>query len=268
MSAGRARNAHPFWYRTLRRLRAWRGGGAAKRHQVHFMRLGELQCKRVRLADACEAARIEQTLEALDGLSIVPPLVLRADHELLFEYVPGQPPGRRATEILAQLGAFFATLYQRHARRVPLQQTPWPLRLQRDLRVLDQAGIFPSAIIARIQARALEDAPESVRIGYDYLDPLPKNFVVRDGELVAIDAEALHADSLLGLGPAKVLARWPDVQAGPLLEAISAAGGPDLGPQLRYARICFLAEYSKQKRFQGKAHLAPVKLLEDWLGGG
>lgn len=265
MFQGRARNAHPLWYRLLRRLRRLRGSGAHKRHQVHFIRLGGLTCKRVIFAHASEAARVEQVLERFGPDPAMPRLYLRADNELVFEFVAGKPLSPEAEHASELLAAFFAQVNGRAGKLCNLDSTPYPARLAHNLNFLSDARLVNADIIAAVQARVAQLEPEDVLLGFDYLDALPKNLVVHDGALVGIDAEALQADCLLGLGLAKAQLRWLGQSSEALVEAVRRADGPDLSAQFDYARVWFLADYMKMKHYQGKTHLAPPELFSRWL---
>ena len=101
----------------------------------------------------------------------------------------------------------------------------------------------------------------------DFVDPVPKNFVIRNDLLVGIDVEALKPDILLGTGPAKARLRWLDSTGDVLTRRLRDAGSPDLSSQFDYAELCFRCSYARQKVLQRKAHLAPASIFDVYLDG-
>lgn len=260
----RTTNAHSLRQRTLRQLRRLTGAVGVKSHDVHFVRTGDEIHKRVRFRHAAEAMAVEKALAGFGSWEGFPALVVRYGNELWVEYVHGPMLEPRATapDLLPR---FFAGLYRRGSRRVGLRSTTIPLRLEDDLAYLARTGYLSRDICRGLAARAREIEPAEVWTGFEYIDPLPKNFVVRGGALVGVDVEAILPDALLGIGPAKAFLRWYDGSPGDFLERLVAAGAPDISGQLEYAELCFLCTYAKQKTFQRKTHLAPPSSFHRFL---
>lgn len=107
--------------------------------------------------------------------------------------------------------------------------------------------------------------PATLLLGFDFIDPVPKNFVVRNDRLVGVDAEALRTETLLGTGPAKALLRWLRIPADELVMRLRTAGSPDLTSQFAYANLCFRCSYARQKYLQRKSHLAPASIFAAYL---
>lgn len=261
----RERNAHSLRHRLKRGWRQLIGADDVKQHVVHFMRIGEQTYKRIRFQSVSEAAAVETILERFGPTPALPACVTRHGKHLWLEFVRGEIFDSAAGDAEALLGHFFAELYRRDCRRVSIADTPLPARLERDLRFLAESKFLPEATAMKLVQRGRELEPDGIWMGYDYIDPLPKNFVVRDGHLVGIDVEALQSNVPLGTGPAKAILRWSELTLPTFLERLREAGSPDLREQFEYVELCFFSAYAKQKSFQKKSHLAPPRIFERFL---
>lgn len=251
--------------RALRRLRRLTGAVGVKSHEVHFVRTGDEIHKRVRFHHAGEAMAVEKALSRFGSFEGLPALVVRYGTEVWVEYVHGEMLDPRSAS-LDLLPRFFAQLYQRGNRRLALAATTFPLRLKDDLAYLDRVGYLSRDVCRRLAERAEAIEPAEVWTGFEYIDPLPKNFVVRNGVLVGVDIEALQPEALLGIGPAKAFLRWYAYPVADFLSRLAEAGAPDISGQLEYAELCFRCTYAKQKTFQRKTHLAPPSSFDRFLG--
>lgn len=258
-------NAHPLGQRLLRQIRRFSGASSIKSHEVHFLQLEGHTRKRVRFQHATEAMSVERTLEEFGRNLAVPACIFRQGSELWLEYVHGPLLDPRLAGSPTLVVDFFAELYRRNCREVKLASTTFPSRLERDVRFLAEAGILSSAATHQLLQRAAALQPETAWVGFDYIDPLPKNFVVRDGSLVGVDVEALQPGRLLGTGPAKAFLRWLSVVPAEFLRSLREAGAPDLEQQFEYVDLCFRCAYAKQKSFQRKMHLAPASIFDRFL---
>ena len=94
---------------------------------------------------------------------------------------------------------------------------------------------------------ALPLAPDQVWVGFDYTDPVLKNFVAAadDGRICAIDVESLEADQLIGFGVAKALLRWMEPDRDVFLAHLAATRCPNFQPHFDFVELSFLAWYTK-----------------------
>ncbi len=260
----RRTNAHTLRQRALRRLRRLTGAVGVKSHEVHFVRTGDEIHKRVRFHHAAEAIAVEQALSSFGNWDGLPALVVRYGAELWVEYVHGSllDPREAPADLLPR---FFAEMYRRGSRLVPLRSTTVPHRLQEDIAYLARTGYLSQEVCRGLADRAGAIEPAEAWLGFEYVDPLPKNFVLRGGNLVGVDVEALQPASLLGIGPAKAFLRWYDHPVADFLARLTEAGAPDLSAQFEYAELCFRCAYAKQKTFQRKTHLAPPSSFDRFL---
>lgn len=262
--AGRVwhRNAHPAW----RRLRNWWRltftAALGKSHQVHFISVRGRQCKRVIFPDSAEARRCEANLEALATTGILPPVLLRHENEVWVDFIDGRPADPQQDRSAFEV--FFATLYRQQPQQLTLLETPWQQRLERDLRFLASIGVLDVRKTSALLERAGAEAPQQVFVGYDFIDPVLKNFLFAADRIVAIDIEGLLEQQLLGHGVAKASLRWL-TDSDRFLAALHALGAPDLRPQYRYAQLCFLADWTKMKVLQGKNAYVALEPFDAWL---
>ena len=261
------KNAHSLRQRTLRRLRRHLGAAGVKTHEVHFVRVdGELR-KRVRFETEDESVGVEAALAGFGSSASLPAVIRRDGRELWLEYVdgPGLDPSKH--DGLSLLLGFYASLYAGAVRSCRVDASPYPARLKDDLHWLESSGVLPVSATASLARRAAVLEPEQVLLGVDFVDPVPKNFVIRGGLLVGVDVEALKPDTLLGTGPAKAMLRWLNVTGDEMTRGLHQAGSPDITSQFEYAELCFRCSYARQKVMQRKAHLAPPSIFDRYLGG-
>lgn len=142
---------------------------------LRFVTLNGQCFKRMQVADTRIASDIERNLQVFRADGIFPELVTRYEHEIWTDFIPGTLP-RQVTE-----------------------------RLVRDLRFLHTVGILTNTQYVRLCRAAERRVPQRVWIGFDYTDPVLKNFVLsRDGErLYAVDVEGIADDRLIGMGSVK-----------------------------------------------------------------
>jgi hypothetical protein len=243
-------------------LRRWRGV-FDKRQRVYFVRIGGKRFKRVVFGDSAQAEAVADALGAFSGEGRFPDLIHRHENELLLEFVDGRPFDPADTSDRARLAAFMAELWRRAPVETSRDRTGLDRRLAVDLRFLGDAGVLDSARRAALAERAAAVAPETVLTGYDYVDPVTKNFVItaespglkQAPKLVAIDVESLGAGQPLGVGLAQASLRWLAPGDVPVMASqVAEAGGPDIDAQLDYIRIITTVGWTKRKFLQGKTN--------------
>ncbi|MBY6205464.1 hypothetical protein [Halomonas denitrificans] len=256
-------NAHSFarrlyfWW-----LQRWRGV-FAKRQQVFFVRVGRTRFKRVVFGDSAQAAEVQAALDDFAGSGRFPPLVHRHENELLLGFVEGRAFDPDDSADRARLARFLAELWRRAPEEIARSDRPFDARLRVDLDFLVTAGVLAAERARALAARAEAVAPDTLLLGYDYVDPVAKNFVIAgsapsgtDGaRLVAIDVESLRADQPLGAGLAQASLRWlapGDVAV--MASQVTESGGPDIDAQLDYVRLITTVAWTKRKFLQGKTN--------------
>lgn len=260
----RVRHALPLWQRLRRYWRSWRGAGLTKTHAVHFVDIGEARFKRVQFADGGTARAVAEGLERLADSECVPGLLMHQERQLWVDYLPGRPPALDDPADQGRLIEFFVRLY---TSTPPAVADPalFSVRLARNLDFLSRADVLTPARADQLRELERRLRPDRVQIGYDYIDPLGKNFVVQGDRVVAIDIEALVPETSLGTGLAKAKLRWPFDPSARVLSRLSAAGGPELAGQLVWTELCFLCDYFKHKVLQGKPGYIRLEALDRLL---
>jgi len=234
--------------------------------RVRLVTLNGRRYKRVTLPDASLAAEVARNLATFRHAGIFPGLVASVDRELLLEFAPGRPQdGRFDDEGIDRLARFFATLYGVDRRRVPTADTPYRDDLRRDLAFLRDVGVLTEPAHRDLVAAADGLAPDEVWVGWDYLDPLPRNFVLApDGSLVAVDVEDLRSNQLLGSGVAKACFRSIDAGRERLLAAVEREACLELAPLMPFVELHFLAGWTKLAYLKGRAKLVAPALFEPY----
>lgn len=256
-------NAHS-WPRRLYFgwLQRWRGV-FAKRQSVYFVSMHGKRYKRVVFGDSAQAAEVENALDAFAGSGRFPAVIYRHENELLLDFVKGREFDPSDSADRARLARFLAELWQRAPVETPRAELPFDARLAVDLEFLIQARVVDADRARALSARAESVAPETLQIGFDYVDPVAKNFVIAGEEagrkqaprLVAIDVESLRADQALGAGLAQASLRWlAPGDVATLASQVAESGGPDIDAQLEYVRLITTVAWTKRKLLQGKTN--------------
>jgi hypothetical protein len=251
-------------------LRRWLHNRFVPAKRVRVVTLSGRRYKRLSLSDAARAREIAAHLAALRPTRCFPELVAAVDAELLLEYVEGRTladpiePAR-----LDALAGFYARLYGAAPRRLATAASAFPAELARDLAFLRDVGVLDAAAHSDVSAAAHALQPAEVWVGWDYLDPLPRNFVVADdGRLVAVDVEDLWPDRLLGGGVAKARLRSLGAHGERLPRALAAACSLDLAPALPWVELHFLAEWTKLAYLKGRHALVDPARFEPYRAKG
>ena len=238
--------------------------------QVRLIQIGGARCKRLTLPDSFAATQLARSLERFRAHPVFPALIAQSANELLLEYVEGRPCADPLDEAgCDQLAGFFAVLYAQDRHSVETRSAGFAVALEHDLAFLARAGVLAAAALPELARAAEALAPAQVYVGHDYLDPIPRNFVVTPEErLVAIDVEDLLPNQLLGSGVAKAAIRWPGVQRERLLAGIRRTAGLDLAPVMPFVELAFLAGWTKRALLKGRAGLVRPELFEPFRRRG
>ncbi len=255
-------------YSAIKRVRYWlsRAGGTRlqKSQGLRFVTFNDHRFKRLILRDSYLAAEIEQTLERYGPTPMLPPLVIRYEHEVWLEFVEGERLTAKDDASARRIARLLAAINARDAHAAALSETIFDHRLGFDLRFLAKVEVIDGATHRKLVEAANRLKPDTVWIGFDYLDPVLKNFVHREDDdakgsgLTAVDVESLKADQLIGTGAAKALVRWMEPHRQIFLDEYAAAGGPDILGYFDYVELAFLAKYTKEMFLEQKwRHVDP-----------
>jgi hypothetical protein len=264
MTVYQRQRAHSWMQRVSRRLRRLRGGSLHKNHRVEIVQIGAGQYKRIQFADSIEPARVATALRQLRGTPLFPELLHHQEGELWLRFVTGR--ALRPKEELPAVLAFFAQLYAAQSYTQETAALADYTQLDSDLRFLVETGVVAQDTAREFRELAPKLEPPRLRIGFDYIDPLPKNFVLSEHGVIGIDVEALQGGVPLGSGLAKLLLRWPsDTGSSSQVLATLAEQGCDLRAQFAWIQLHFLVQYTKQKVLQRKPRLVRAQALQNFL---
>lgn len=223
--------------------------------RTRFVTRNGRRFKRLILRDTALAAEFERNLDAFTGSPHFPQVAIRYEHEVWLEYVEGSPITAVDVPLVEKIADFYAVTYRRRPQAVPLAETTIPFCLRRDLHILKRVGILSDATHRTLGSAVDALAPETVWIGFDYVDAVLKNFVVtRRGERVCgIDVESLRRDQLIGIGVANALARWLDPFRAVFFQRLFRDEDvPDFRPYLPFVELCQIAAWTKLYFFEKK----------------
>lgn len=215
---------------------------------LHYVTVNGHRFKRLILCDSFLATQIEEYLEAFQESGYFPPLIARYEHEIWLDYVEGVPIRSVDEDFVLKIAEFYATMYGANPALVNARQSPFPERLLLDLRFLLQIGVLPQATYKDLQVAVADLIPDQVWVGYDYTDPVLKNFLQRseNGRICVVDVDGLAGNQLLGIGVAKACVRWLGPYRSLFFSAIANHGAPDVQKYFSFVELCFLAKWMKR----------------------
>ena len=214
-----------------------------KSQKIYLVDNGGARFKRIVLHDAHLAARIANSLEGFGPSPWLPGLVACYEREVWVDYVAGQTVTAADEEFVNRLAAFYGHLYA----RAPLASSgPGSVWVDRDLHFLSKTAVIDRQLYSDLIARLPALVPQHLWTGYDYVDPVLKNFVTGvNGQLYAIDVESLEPGQLLGLGVAKACARWMAPYRTTFFDVLRRTAAPDIFPYFSFIELVFVASYTK-----------------------
>ena len=141
-----------------------------------------------------------------------------------------------------------AAVYANNPVLLDAKQSPFSDRLLQDLRFLSQVGILTQASYVDLQAAVPDLMPKQVWGGYEYTDPVLKNFLIRpkNGRICVVDVDGLAGNQLLGIGVAKACVRWLGPYQSLFFSSLAQHGAPDFQPYFKFVELCFLAKWMKR----------------------
>jgi hypothetical protein len=264
----RPRQKSPFFLQRVRYLLSrLHGARLQKDKSLHFVTLNGQRFKRLVLCDSRLASRIARNLEQFSGTGHFPEPVTCYERELWVEFVDGERVSTVDEAFVEKAADFYATLYTRKPLAVAAAESGFPQHLYRDLRFLHQIGLIDDASYRRLDAIARALTPQQLWVGFEYTDPVLKNFVISQetGRLCAIDVDGLASDELIGIGVMKGQVRWLEPFRALFLERLLRLGAPDFNSYLPFLELCFLARWTKRSVFEHKWKAVDPSLFTRFL---
>jgi hypothetical protein len=231
---------------------------------ARVVQLGGRPYKRVTLPDSHIASAVARNLVPFRDSGVFPRLISVEDNELLLEFVAGAAlPEPIDGSWVDRFIGFFCVIYNLDRSRMKLSETEFERELCENLEFLVEVSILSPALHRELTDSLDRITPSEVWVGYDFMDPLPKNFVLTDDDrLVAIDVEDLCPGRLMGGGIAKWVLRAFPAGREQLLEGLASRANLDLRPEMPFIELHFLAEWTKQAFLKGSEKLIDVSLFE------
>ena len=215
---------------------------------IHFVTLNGHRFKRLILCDSYLACEIERYLENFTRSGYFPPVVARYEHEIWLEFVEGISIPSVDEQFVIKIAEFYATVYGINSALVDTKKSKFPDRLLQDLRFLHQIGVLTQASYQDLQDAVPGLIPEEVWVGFDYTDPVLKNFILRPetGQICVVDVDGLAENQLLGTGVAKACVRWLGPYRSLFFSSLAKQGAPDIQKYFSFVELCFLAKWMKR----------------------
>jgi len=259
------RQSSPFFWKQLRSaFSRLFGTRLQKAKSLHVVTVNGQKFKRLILCDSYLAAELERYLDCFVESGYFPPLVARYEREIWLEYVEGTRIEAVDEPFVEQVAEFYAMVYAADSRLVETTRTPFPARLSQDLRFLSQVGALSQSVSLDLQDAIPTLMPKQVWVGYEYTDPVLKNFILlpdRQG-LCVVDVDGLAKDQLLGMGVAKACVRWLGPHQERFFGHLSRPDVPDFHPYFSFVELCFLAKWTKWAFLEHKWKVIQPTLFE------
>ena len=243
------RQSSPFFLKRVKYfLSRLFGTRLQKAKGIHFVTVNGYRFKRLILCDSYLACEIERHLETFTQFGYFPYVVARYEHEIWLEYVEGTPVRSVDEHFVINLAEFYSTVYGKNPILLKTVQSPFPDRLFQDLRFLYQIGVLTQTTYQDLQAAVPDLIPEEVWVGYDYTDPVLKNFILRTetGRICVVDVDGLAENQLLGIGVAKACVRWLGPYQSLFFSSLAKQGAPDIQKYFSFVELCFLSKWMKR----------------------
>lgn len=196
--------------------------------------------KKITLETPQQASRISQTLTCF-GASPHLPTWHSLDHDAVWvDFVAGEPCRHIRDAQMPAIARCFEAFAQQESRLIPLEQTGYRQRHEKNLAYLRQHGIGDPHLHAELVRRSELAQPPMLRIGFDYRDPIAPNLLDRhdDRSICAIDVKNLHRHTIVGEGLAKVSGRWLCADRRQyVFERMNALGLGDIEQNFEFIRL-------------------------------
>lgn len=258
----RARPLH----RRSSRLRRWLRRARHRlvnTHTVRLLDLGGYPCKRISFHDSWLAEQAATSLKALRGTKLCPELLAHFEHQVYVEWVEGVPIEAFAESHVPRLVEFFTALHALRSETRETSSLPIQGELELNLAFLRNVSVLSDDCAQDLSRTVSALAPERLRVGFEYTDPLPRNFVERpNGDLVAIDIESIEPGVVQGTGLAKVLAQSGDAFRERLFAQLRDTGRGELAEALPFVELAFLADWMKYAFLKGRAKIIDAGRFE------
>ena len=255
----------PFFLKRVKYfLSRFSGVRLQKAKSLHFVSMNGRSFKRLVLCDSYLASTIERNLETFRGSEHFPALVTCYEREIWVDFIDGLPIKVVDEEIVKKMADFYAMLYSRQFKYVDTTESPFPHRLQQDLLFLHHIGVLSDDLHSTLAEVAKRLIPQKILMGWDYSDPVLKNFVIlkESGKVCAVDVEGLAENQLIGMGVAKACLRWLDPYRSLFFEHLAKQNVPDFQVSFPFIELCFLAKWTKRAFFEQKFKIIDPSLFE------
>jgi hypothetical protein len=225
-----------------------------KSQRLYFVTINGQRFKRLILRDTYIAAEIERNLERFGASEYFPALIARHENEIWLEFIDDTPIQTADERIVKQIADFYAAVYTRAPEQVAAAATPFPRRLQQHLRFLHQVGVLTDEAYQDLAAAAARLTPAHVWVGFDYTDPVLKNFVLApQGEHVcAVDVESLGSYQLIGTGMVKACMRQLGAFRHVFFAHLAQKPVPNFQAYLPFVELALLAAQTQKAFLQRK----------------
>ena len=246
---GSIRQSSPFFLKRVKYFlsRAF-GSRLQKAKGIHIVTVNGHKFKRLILCDSFLATEIERYLGDFTESGYFPPLVSRYEHEIWLEYIEGTPIQSVNEDFVLKIAEFYGAVYGKSSMLIDAKQSVFPGTLLQDLRFLHQINVLTPDSYRDLQAAVPHLIPDKVWVGYEYTDPVLKNFIMRkdNGQICVVDVDGLAEKQLLGIGVAKACVRWLGPYQSLFFSSLEKQGAPNFQKYFNFVELCFLARWMKR----------------------
>ena len=255
----------PFFWKRLRYfLSRVLGTRLQKAKGIYFVQINGKRFKRMTYCDSFQTSMLEQHLHCFVDTPYFPSIATRYEHELWLTFVEGKIVEKVDESFLLKFVDFYATLYAKGPKLLETKETMFPQQLHQDLKFLGQVGVLSAEEESALDLCAQQLVPQHVWVGYDFTDPVLKNFVLATPglQLCAVDVEGLAHHQLIGMGLGKAFALWGKEHQDHILTQLLKRNVPDFVSYFPFIELSFLAKWTKRSFFEHKWKFVNAKVFE------
>lgn len=210
--------------------------------------------KKVVFNSAIEAREIADAIGAFGPSVHVPDIHQQRDSAVWVDYVAGRRFDPLDAEHRAAASECFTVFARRPSEQVSVEASAYPQRCRTRLEWLRHQQVIDTDLAEALHVILADTARgQSLRIGFDYADPIAANLLIRSdtGDACAIDIKNIRQNAPIGLGLAKARARWLDDDGlACMFERLEREGLNDV-----VAAFPFIRVFERIERVAGQARI-------------
>ncbi len=166
--------------------------------------------KKITFKKEVQARLVSENLRRYGQTPHLPGFRHRHANMVWVDFIDGAPCNKVHDDMMPEIARCFGRFALRDSRRQAIDRTPFWSRHLDNLSFLWRQDIIDARLHDALRDHSGNVRPQTLRIGFDYRDPIGPNLLHRNGcgSICAIDVKNLHQNTVVGEGLAKAGDRW------------------------------------------------------------